>query len=63
MSRPSRYESGDDFAMTVTEIAEALEMSVPAVKDALFRATKKIRSNHPEMTQWIEELIDVGRNN
>ena len=45
----------DDNYMTRAEIARALGVSEDAVKSLLYRAMKKIREQHPELREWIEE--------
>ena len=41
--------------MTRAEIAKALGVSEDAVKALLYRAIRKIRKQHPELREWIEE--------
>lgn len=45
----------EQYFMTRAEIAEALGVSEDAVKSLLYRAMKKIREQHPELIEWIEE--------
>ena len=46
----------ENYYMTRAEIAKALGVSEDAVKALLYRAMKKIRKQHPELREWIEEL-------
>ena len=45
----------EDNYMTRAEIAEALGVTEDTVKALLYRATKKIREQHPELREWITE--------
>lgn len=45
----------ENYYMTRAEIAEALGVSEDAVKALLYRAIIKIRKQHPELREWIEE--------
>mgnify|MGYP000164849371 FL=1 len=45
----------EDNYMTRAEIAEALGVTEDTVKALLYRATRKIREQHPELREWITE--------
>jgi DNA-directed RNA polymerase specialized sigma24 family protein len=45
----------EDNYMTRAEIAEALGLTEDAVKSLLYRASRKIREQHPELKEWITE--------
>ena len=45
----------DETYMTRAEIAEALGVTEDVVKALLYRATRKIREQHPELREWITE--------
>ena len=50
-----RFVMTENNYMTRAEIAEALGVSEDAVKSLLYRAMKKIREQHPDLIEWIEE--------
>ena len=55
MAITRRFAMTENNYMTRAEIAEALGVSEDAVKALLYRAMKKIRKQHPELREWIEE--------
>lgn len=45
----------EGYYMTRAEIADALGVSEDVVKALLYRAISKIRRQHPELREWINE--------
>jgi len=55
MAITRRFAMAENNHMTRAEIAEALGVTEDVVKSLLYRAMKKIRKQHPELREWIEE--------
>jgi len=50
-----RFAMTENNHMSRAEIAEALGVTEDVVKSLLYRAMKKIREQHPDLIEWIEE--------